>query len=353
MAPAWLTRKRKGELLDLAHQVEVPGADSLLKDDLVVALESQLDQNERKYAKLPLFADYYNGRSSSPIKRERFSPEVLTATRPRRRQTLVKQDSDDPTPTRTALVNRTPRTITRVAQRVSDVASPSRLAQVHPSPASPSLMDQSFHSVQDVKEKAAELWGRSRIDEWKEWIRQNASSVSAIQALILFIEAAGLQYNTLDTTHQFVAPSFGTSLDARIMRFPSPAKLISSDFWAPVTLWSLTSWALPLVFSYFFNLTLKANPQNKSSNRQYPIDPLTFNIVKAILTYSAYNIVTQADAALTGKPNAMQAQNLGWGPFSEPTVSTIRNNVPGGYYGLQIGAVVGVLFSLYDAALKK
>lgn len=42
-----------------------------------------------------------------------------------------------------------------------------------------------------------------------------------------------------------------------------------------------------------------------------------------------------------------------WGPFSEYAVARVGNNVPGGYYGLQIGSLVGILVSLYDAALKK
>lgn len=64
-------------------------ADTLLKDDLVAALEQTLQGNESIYAKQPGFSDYY-GRSASPIKRERSSPEVQAVVRPRRRQTLVK-----------------------------------------------------------------------------------------------------------------------------------------------------------------------------------------------------------------------------------------------------------------------
>jgi hypothetical protein len=66
--------------------------DSLLKDDIVNALEVRLNTNESRYSRHPEFRDFY-GRGGSPIKRERFSPsEALSATKPRRR-TLIKAPS--------------------------------------------------------------------------------------------------------------------------------------------------------------------------------------------------------------------------------------------------------------------
>ncbi|KAF1954366.1 hypothetical protein CC80DRAFT_550392 [Byssothecium circinans] len=338
MSKSWLQKKRKGELLELAQRANVPDADTLLKDDLVAALEDTLLENESIFGKQADFSEYY-GRSGSPIKRERFSPEVLASGRPRRRQTLVKRDSDDITPDRsTALVSRTPRSVTSLARRVSSVggdlpASPSQLADV---------ADQSF---QVVKERATELWDRSQIDEWKEYIRENASSVAAVQTLILLIEAVGLQYNTLETFHAFDSLSnAGLSLHSHEVHLPNLWRLAEAGWWAPATLWSLTSWVLPLVVSYFFNLTLRTNTRHKSSNRQSTVDPLTFNIVKAILVYSARSTVLSA---------VVSGQKTHWGPFAADTVSKVQDNVPGQYYGLQIGAIVGVLVSLYDAALKK
>jgi hypothetical protein len=82
--------------------------------------------------------------------------------------------------------------------------------------------------------------------------------------------------------------------------------------------------------------------QRKSTDRQYPADPLIFNIARAVLSYNAYRETVNMALA----PSA-------WGPFSEYAVARVGNNVPGGYYGLQIGSLVGILVSLYDAALKK
>jgi len=254
--------------------------------------------------------------------------------------------SEDSTPIKSvtsAVATRTPRVVSRVSQRVADVdlpASPAQLAE---------YADQSF---QVAKTKATEIWEQTRIDAAREWLRENVSSVSAIQTLILVIEATGLQYNTLKSTYAFDTPS-ALNVNSRQVELPDLWLLLTSDWWAPATLWSLTSWVLPLIVSYFFNLTLRSNTHHKSSNRQYQIDPFTFNIAKAILAYSAYFIATTADAQLAGQPNQYVPQNIGWGPFSAESVSKVRDNVPGGYHGVQIGALVGVLVSLYDAALKK
>lgn len=229
-----------------------------------------------------------------------------------------------------------PRRISQIGNEIDLPASPSQLAEV---------ADQ---SLQAAKTKASELWEKTRIDEVKEAIRENVSSVAAIQTLILLIEAAGLQFNTLQTTPAFAIDAS----NSHYLHIPDFWTLLTSEWWGPATLWSLTSWVLPFVFSYFFNLTLRSNTNHKSSYRQYPADPLVFNIVKAILAYSAYRLPV-VDASLVGEAGLAKAIDLSWGPFSEQTVGVVRNNVPGGYQGLQIGALVGVLVSLYDAALKK
>lgn len=236
---------------------------------------------------------------------------------------------------RTPASVRTPKPVSRrvseITSQVDIPASPAQLAEV---------ADQSF---QVVKTKATELWDKTRIDELKEFVRENASSVATIQTIILLVEAVGLQWNTLDSTALFAMPaalsSYSSSQD---VRGPNGWALLTAEWWAPATLWSLTSWVLPLVFSYFFNLTLRSNTSRRSSDRQYPADPLIFNITRAILAYSAYRETVNAAFA----PSA-------WGPFSEYAVARVGNHIPGGYYGLQIGSLVGILVSIYDAALKK
>jgi hypothetical protein len=174
-------------------------------------------------------------------------------------------------------------------------------------------------------------------------MRENASSVATIQTLILLIEACGLQWNTLSTTALFATPTLLTSYsNSQDIHGPNPWPLLTANWWGPATLWSLTSWVLPLLFSYFFNLTLRSNTSRKSEDRQYPADPLIFNIARAVLAYSAFAETVNMTLATSA-----------WGPFSGDAVETVGHYVPGGYYGMQIGSLVGILVSLYDAALKK
>lgn len=346
MSYSWLQRKRKGELIELARDVNLDGADSLLKDDLITQLAEHLEANESTYGKHASFADYY--RRASPVKRERSSPDAssIAVAKPRRRTIVKKAESEEPTPEK-ALVTRTPRTVSRTVQRVTEnfpapvdiPASPSQLAEV---------ADQSFRAARD---RASQLWTQSRTEETIALFRENASSVVFIQFAILFIEGAGLEWNTLKTFWLADTPAIA-GLSSKPVSIPDFKLLFTNDYWGPATLWSLTSWILPLFVSYFFNLTLRSNTRHKSSSRQYTVDPFTFNIARALLAWLAYSVPI-VPAQLAGEPNVVQAYVPGWGPFAEATVGTVRSNVPGGYTGLQIGSLIGLLYSLYDAALKK
>lgn len=305
-----------------------------------------MEANESTFSNNSNFTEFY--RRGSPIKRERTSPDssALAVSKTRRRTIVKKTESEEPTPEK-ALVARTPRTVSRAAQRVTETfpapvdipASPSQIAEV---------ADQSYRAARD---RASQLWQKSRTEEYIALFRENASSVVFIQLAILFIEGAGLEWNTLKSSHAFNTPAFG-SVQSQKVSLPEFKLLFTTNYWAPATLWSLTSWIFPLFVSYFFNLTLRSNTRHKSSNRQYTVDPFTFNITRALLAWLAYSIPT-APAQLAGEPNIVKAYVPGWGPFAENTVATVRGQVPGGYTGLQIGSAIGLLYSLYDAALKK
>ncbi|KAF2127521.1 hypothetical protein P153DRAFT_343658 [Dothidotthia symphoricarpi CBS 119687] len=349
MSRPWLQRKRKAELIELAQLARIPNADGYLKDDLVTVLEERLDHNESKFGRIAELSDYYSKtRIGSPVKRElRSSPSESLAAAKTRRRTLVK--TPEPTPVETVHAVKAAAPLPPAVTRTPLNFPPPPLDLPTPQidfPASPadlaSVADQTFRAAST---KATELWSRTRIDQAKELIRESASSVSSIQTLILLIEAIGLQYNTLQVFN--LAPTPDTLLSV-----PDGWRLLTSDWWAPATLWSLTSWILPLIASYFFNLTLRANTMRRSAEREYPADPLTFNIVKAVLAYSAY-YRPLVEMAVGGHTAFVRAEGARWGPFSSETVGVVRGNVPGGHAGLQIGAVVGILVSLYDAALKK
>ncbi|KAF2817055.1 uncharacterized protein BDZ99DRAFT_484083 [Mytilinidion resinicola] len=343
---SWLHRKRKGELQELASQANLPDA-GLLKDDLIAALETQLSQNQSTYSKNPAFSDYYK-RTGSPLKRERPSPPdagTAVVSKPRRRQTKLidQEDSQEDSTPQKALTTRTPRTVSRITSAIDIPASPSQLANV------------AEQAGTAIDKKARDLWKfqKSRTEGVAEFLRENFSSVVAVQSFVLIVEAAGLQYNTLEWAHPKTPAIASLGLQSREFPFPNLWLLLTSDFWAPATLWSLTSILFPLVASYFVNLTLRSNTQHKTNKKTYTADPLTFNIVKALLAYTIYPLVTVAK--VQGIPPVPVAEYVvpAWGPFSSDTVTTISKSVPGGPAGLLIGAGVGVLAAIYDAALKK
>jgi hypothetical protein len=217
--------------------------------------------------------------------------------------------------------------------------SPAQLAEV---------ADQSF---QVAKEKATELWDRTRIDEYVELFREKASSIVLIQLAVLAVEGGGLGFKGLNTFHAGTIAHEMLPFSLPIW-LPDVRVLFSSDFLAPTTMWSLTSWVLPLLVSYFFNLTLRSNTNHKSTNKEYTVDPLTFNIVRAFLAYTAY----YKSPTLVTAPDSVSLQPIGlnpWGPFSSETVQCVYDNVPGNFAGMQIGSTMGILYALYDAALKK
>lgn len=240
-------------------------------------------------------------------------------------------------------MTRTPRAIQRIPSRVSQVdlpASPAQLAEV---------ADQSF---QAGKAKAQELWEKTRIEEAIAIIRENASSVVVVHLLVLFTEAFGLQWKTAkEKSIEWFTPS--PALYAHKVYGPDLSLLLTSGYWAPAILWALTNLFIPLVASYFLNLTLRTNTHHRSTSKTSRVDPLTFNIARALLAYGVYHCELRDGTSVVTAPGAFRDCKLQFGPFSTETVSTVVNYVPWNYSGLQIGSAIGILVSLYDAALKK
>jgi hypothetical protein len=111
--PTWLKGQRKGDLIQLAERAGLRKSvyhmplhphrahhsdklyssyDGLLKDELVSALETQLQRNATTLSRDSAFGDYY-GRARSPTKRERGDtapPPDATVPQSRRRTTSAK-----------------------------------------------------------------------------------------------------------------------------------------------------------------------------------------------------------------------------------------------------------------------
>lgn len=191
-----------------------------------------------------------------------------------------------------------------------------------------------------VRDKASDYWTHSSIPLFVSSVRDTLSSPRAIEAVILTLEAWGLQHETLPWRYAFDVPAIaalGTSSHA--MFVPDFFLLLSGFFWSATTVWAMTSVLVPLAFAYFFNLTTRTKVSHGGAvrrKRTHEFDPLTFNVVKALATWLVYS----------------QGLRFG-GVFADHTVARVEAAIPGGYHGMMIGAGVGVLTNLWEALLRK
>jgi hypothetical protein len=113
--------------------------------------------------------------------------------------------------------------------------------------------------------------------------------------------------------------------------------LLTSSFWGPATIWAFITLFVPLFTAYFVNLTSK--PRSRSSHTahfNYAFDPLTFNIVKALLVY----LVLGKDVTFGGLVDLEY-------------VARVNSALYGGWPGVLVGTGIGALVTLYEAIIKK
>ena len=177
--------------------------------------------------------------------------------------------------------------------------------------------------------------------EYVDNVRDKVSTTASIETIAIAIELFGLRRELLPTKYLATIPASKTIGTSELpIKVPDLFVLVTPDFWSTFLLWFSTSVLIPMTFSYFFNLTLKAkhghvrNAKGMHASNQY--DPLTFNISKALFMWLVY-----------GKGVTL----FGWpGVF---TTDRVDYNVPGGYRGVLIACGIGTLTSLYEAVLNK
>jgi hypothetical protein len=227
----------------------------------------------------------------------------------------------------TALATRTPRAVQRLAQRV-------------PLPPSPQVVtDYIARGQANIGNKLSSAWEKSGTIEFIESVRETSSNVVGVQLAVLLLEAYGLQRYTFPWKNAFhIPPKYTGTVAPKGLNvaLPDLFNLLQIKFWAPSTLWLSTSVFIPLLFAYFFNFTHSVtSTRRRAQPGQYRVDPLTFNVVKALATYLVY------------------AQGITGGFADDTTVSFVNTAFPGGYQGVLIGAGIGALASIYDAILQK
>ncbi|OLN85567.1 hypothetical protein CCHL11_05867 [Colletotrichum chlorophyti] len=335
-ANSWLARQRKSDLVEIAEQTGLTGYENQKKADLEVTLDEYLAENATKFSSDPKLAPYYNSRakaSGSPVKREAPLTDLVKSTRRRAtralEEILPEPESSSEEASSTALATRTPARNLLLASRIPLPATPADVAEA---------VDR--HTVA-VRERVTELYDQSGIQEGTHAVRSSLSTVTSVLFTVAAFEAWNLRAEVLPLRYAFTIPAIpalGTSFYP--VYVPDVFLFVTSSFWSPVTLWTLTSVLIPSLFGYFYNLSAASHPQGrgraKSSTVEYNVDPLVFSIVKALISFVIYG---------------QKATFGGW--INEQSIDRINGAIYGEWKGILTGAAITGLVSLYDAVLKK
>ncbi len=193
-----------------------------------------------------------------------------------------------------------------------------------------------------VRKRVASLYAESGITEATHATRESLSTVSSVLLVVAAFELWFLRPEVLPNRYAFTIPSvalLGTSDFA--VYVPDVFLLLTASFWSPALTWALTSGAVPALFGYFFNLSSAGHHHRVGRPRSshapdYAVDPLTFSIVKAVLTYVVY------------------AQGVTfWGWINDVSVARINSAVYGGWKGVIVGTAITGVLRVYDAVLRK
>ncbi|KAF3000489.1 hypothetical protein E8E14_003897 [Neopestalotiopsis sp. 37M] len=368
-ANSWLQRQRKGDLAELAQHTGLKNFEAFKKPELELALDEYLAENSTTFSSDPKLAPYYSSRArtiGSPLKRGSIASDGTEEKIKVPRRRTIKAVEDAPT-LPPALANaiavapepvsesepvseEEPATSTAIATTtgISNalVQTPGRalsLASRIPLPATPADIAEAVdrHTVA-LRNSASSIYKESGITEVTHATRESLSTVNSILGIVSLFELYFLRPEVLPDRYAFTIPAIhflGTN------DFPVHVAdlflLLTSSFWSPTLTWLFTSTILPTLAGYFFNLSAANQPtrrttQNTQPSPDYVVDPLTFSIVKALISFVVYG----------------QGVTFG-GWLSEESIARINGSVYGGYKGVLTGTAITALISIYDAVLKK
>ena len=211
-----------------------------------------------------------------------------------------------------------------------------------PLPPSPAIVTDAIdRQTAEFRRSISEAWTGSGVEERSSALRATVSSAKAVQVIALLLEAVSLFYELLPLRYLTTIPAVrALHTPAYPIKVPDLFVLVDSVFWAPFSLWLLTSLGLPLVAAYFFNFRLNSVSSRREGGAGRggagSFDPLSFNLAKAILAYFVY----RRDFDF-------------WGTYVYLTIHKVNMAVPGQWRGTVTGAAVGVLGALYEEILRR
>ncbi|KAE8330167.1 hypothetical protein BDV39DRAFT_170831 [Aspergillus sergii] len=365
----YLQKLRKSQLTDWAEATDLHNYEEYNKPELATLLDQHLQANQSIFAKDARLTDYYRRlsqtpRKGSPVKRDprvEVSPlaketprSVLRSARRRQTRALEEEVKEEETKEETkeepeAEPVAEPKEEAEQPQEESDASPPPVFQTPGPSPlnfqsalpASPALIADAVDRESVAwRKKASDWWTGSGVPDSTQSLRSLLSSAKAVQILTLLLEGCSIIYEILPL--RFVSTISIWAIEISI-KVPDVFVLVDSVFWAPFSLWLLTSILLPLTVAYFFNISLNITQGSSAAShtrrsRASPdnFDPLSFNIAKAGLSYLVY-------------ARQFNFFNL----YSQLSIARVNAAVPGHWAGLVTGSAIGLVGTLYEAILRK
>jgi len=200
------------------------------------------------------------------------------------------------------------------------------------------VVDEVEHATTRFYAGLDDLYTISGIPETIDWAREVCSSLVAVHATFLFIEAYSLSKLVMPWRYAFDIPAIhAVGLPSYAVSIPDLFALLTPEFWKPTLLWSATNLFIPLTFAYFYNLTVHTVKRNNVRVRvvRYNYDPLVFNVVKCMIVSAVYGA------------------GFLHGYVDDEIALAIGNSQYSGYSGMMLGCFVCGLCSLWEATQKR
>lgn len=203
-----------------------------------------------------------------------------------------------------------------------------------------------------VTDTVSQAYNKTSISQYVELTRDNLSSPAAVNMLAWVFELYCLGGTLMPYKKIGEIPANSYILkERRDVSGPNVFVILeATKFWAPLSLWLLTSMVLPAITAYFINIPLKAKPAASHATRSgtksssgiasavsSPLvsDWFMFNLAKGLICYLVY-------------ADHMQL----FGLYSNYTIATVNEAVYGGFSGMLTASGIGAAASLYEAVLK-
>ena len=316
--------------------------EGLKKIDLESALDEHLRANQSTYAGERALSDYYARLDKrSPVKKEPAPSGDEAPVKKQRRKTRAPEEvaaatssaMEEASNKASALVPKTP-----ARQQLQ------RVAASVPLPPSPAVVtEQIERQTARIRSSLSKAYQDSGITEGVDSTRTFLSSAYTVQTLFTLVESIQLFRVIMPFKPAIAIPQVPYVVqNDYVASLPDVFQVLKPGFWGPLTLWSATSFILPALSAYFVNIAHSASTSSGPITRratsapQQVIDPLVFNITKALLIISVYYYHFDLLGATTNF-----------------TIEIVKQSVIGGELGLLTSAVVGGILSIYEAILRK